>query len=202
MKTTAKLFCTLLALMTLTACGTEITSTEPPPISNDADISGNERESSAETFSFEAVNEEDSTTAEVIELSPSEGWLYVGYSFKLEPTVTPVNENTVFSFVSSDETVATVSEDGTMLGVSAGTATISVTTENGASVDYALYVRNKPVSSSGGGNSNEGQSNSTTPNTSAPTSPSAPTAPAQPAPPPFTPVERGDETGGGDYGGF
>ena len=58
--------------------------------------------------------------------------VYVGGSTKLTATVTPTNAtNQKVTWSSNNESVATVGTDGTVTAVSAGTATITVTTEDG-----------------------------------------------------------------------
>jgi uncharacterized protein YjdB len=58
--------------------------------------------------------------------------LLIGKSEKLIPTIAPATATTqTVRWSSSDETVATVSGNGTVTGVSAGTATITVTTDDG-----------------------------------------------------------------------
>ena len=58
--------------------------------------------------------------------------VYVGGSTKLTATVTPTNAtNQKVTWSSNNESVATVGIDGTVTAVSAGTATITVTTEDG-----------------------------------------------------------------------
>lgn len=58
--------------------------------------------------------------------------IYVGDTTKLTATVTPTNAtNQKVTWSSNNESVATVGTDGTVTAVSAGTATITVTTEDG-----------------------------------------------------------------------
>ena len=67
-----------------------------------------------------------------IELNKTEMGLLDGKSYKLIPTVLPEDAyNKNVTWTSSDETVATVSEDGTVYGVYEGTAVITATTEDG-----------------------------------------------------------------------
>ncbi len=76
--------------------------------------------------------------AEGIELSQTEGSIevypYTGAesdAIKLEAITLPEGASTTVVYTSSDESVALVSEDGTVTGVSAGEATITATSEEG-----------------------------------------------------------------------
>ncbi len=58
---------------------------------------------------------------------------FVGQTIALNPTVLPFGMDAAFAWTSSDETVATVDENGVVTGVAAGTADITVTVTVGES---------------------------------------------------------------------
>lgn len=62
-------------------------------------------------------------------------------STQLRATLTPSGATATLTWTSSDTTVATVDGDGVVYGVSAGTATITVTTSNGLSATCEVTVR-------------------------------------------------------------
>ncbi len=65
----------------------------------------------------------------------------VGATVKLNATVTPDNAtNKAINWTSSDETKATVSKDGTVTGVAAGTVTITATSADNASAKATCAV--------------------------------------------------------------
>lgn len=67
-----------------------------------------------------------------VELDKTELELTVNDTAKLTATVTPANaDNAKVSWTSSDETVAIVDKNGNVTAVGAGTATVTVTTEDG-----------------------------------------------------------------------
>ena len=67
-----------------------------------------------------------------IELDQSEHDMLVGEVFKLQSTITPSNAtNKSVSWASTDETVATVSQGGTVEAKGAGKTVVTATTENG-----------------------------------------------------------------------
>ncbi len=66
-----------------------------------------------------------------VTLSASELTLTEGDDAKLVATVSPADADTELTWLSDDESVATVDGEGTVVGVSVGTATIMVTTDNG-----------------------------------------------------------------------
>lgn len=85
--------------------------------------------------------------AEGIELSQTEGSIeiypYTGAendTIKLEAITLPEGAITTVVYASSDESVALVSEDGTVTGVSAGEATITATSEEGFVVTCEITV--------------------------------------------------------------
>ena len=59
-----------------------------------------------------------------ITLDKASASVQVGDSFKLTATIEPANATDAVVWVSSDETIATVDEDGVVTGVKAGEATI------------------------------------------------------------------------------
>lgn len=67
--------------------------------------------------------------------------LEVGKTLQLTPTYAPEDADPPkLTWQSSDPDIATVSEDGTVTAVKIGTATITVTAENGVSAEYKLNV--------------------------------------------------------------
>ena len=67
-----------------------------------------------------------------VTIEPSEAELPAGYSMKLTATVLPenaINKNVVYSV--DDESILSVDQDGNITGLSLGTATVTVTTEDG-----------------------------------------------------------------------
>ncbi len=75
--------------------------------------------------------------------------LNIGATEKLIPTITPSNAtNKAVTWKSSDTSVATVGTDGTVKGIKAGTATITVTTQDGgktADCTVTVNAATKPV---------------------------------------------------------
>lgn len=67
-----------------------------------------------------------------------------GYTIQLNPTLTPVNSETTYKWKSDDTTIATVASNGKVTGKNIGTATITVTTENGLTATCKVIVRNAP----------------------------------------------------------
>lgn len=88
-----------------------------------------------------------------VTVSPTEKKLtYIGESFTLVPTVTPDNAtNKGVSYSSSNTSVATVGADGTVRAVSEGTATITVTTDDGGKTATCVVTVKKPSSGNTGG---------------------------------------------------
>lgn len=81
------------------------------------------------------------TEDEIIEVtgvtvSPKTASIVVGNTKKVAETVAPTNAtNKAVTYSSSDDAIATVANDGTITAVAAGTATITVTTEDGSFTD-------------------------------------------------------------------
>lgn len=67
--------------------------------------------------------------------------LSVNNSSNLSPTLTPSNASTTLTWESDNPAVATVSSSGTVKGISAGTARISVSTSNGLSASCTVTVK-------------------------------------------------------------
>ena len=80
-----------------------------------------------------------SDDAESIEVSDDELELFVGETHTLVCTVTPAGAP--YRWVSSDESVVTVSSDGALTPVSGGTATVAAITENGLRAVCEITVR-------------------------------------------------------------
>lgn len=88
-----------------------------------------------------------------VTVSPTEKKLtYIGESFTLVPTVTPDNAtNKGVSYSSSNTSVVTVGADGTVRAVSEGTATITVTTDDGGKTATCVVTVKKPSGGNTGG---------------------------------------------------
>ncbi len=54
----------------------------------------------------------------------------VGYSMKIEPSLTPTNATTTYKWSTDDESVVAIDKSGVARGMAIGTANITVTTEN------------------------------------------------------------------------
>ena len=63
-----------------------------------------------------------------------------GYSIHLQPVLQPSNALSDYTWTTSDFTVATVNDDGTIKGVKSGDAIINVKTENGITASYVITV--------------------------------------------------------------
>ena len=87
-----------------------------------------------------------------VELDKTGLELTVDDTAKLTASVTPANaDNAKVSWTSSDETVATVDENGNVTAIAAGTATITVTTEDGgftATCTVTVKAKSVPVDKS------------------------------------------------------
>ena len=70
--------------------------------------------------------------------------LIVGDKQKITPTFTPSDASANLTWSSSHETVATVSDDGTVTALAEGTTTIKVVTDNNLSATCQLTVTNNP----------------------------------------------------------
>jgi len=78
-------------------------------------------------------------------VSPKTNNLEVGATRQLNVTIEPSNaDNQEVTFVSNDEAVATVGNDGLVTAVAEGTATIRVTTDDGGHTDTATINVNTP----------------------------------------------------------
>ncbi len=86
------------------------------------------------TFDVEGVLEVNSITL------PEETDLKVGMTLQLEPTIEPSSAPYILTWTSSNPAVATVSNDGLLTGVSVGTTTVTVTTDNGLSASTTVTV--------------------------------------------------------------
>ncbi len=74
-----------------------------------------------------------------VELAPTEGDIAVGGTLQLEAVVAPFDAtNQNVSFQSDDTSIATVSESGLVTGIARGTATITVTTDEGGFTDTSV----------------------------------------------------------------
>ena len=74
------------------------------------------------------INATDSATG--ITLPDESVSIYAGESYEVKPVLEPLGSTDKLTWKSSDESVATVSDEGVVKGISAGNATITVTAEN------------------------------------------------------------------------
>ncbi len=82
-----------------------------------------------------------------VSLDTNAATVYVNATQKLTATVTPAGAtNKSVTWTSSDETVATVSNDGVVKGISEGTATVTVTTAEGGFTASAVITVAKDTS--------------------------------------------------------
>ena len=75
-----------------------------------------------------------------VSVSPKKTTLNAGETQQLKVTLTPTNALRKLTYSSDNENVATVDKDGLITAVEPGTATITVTTSNGRSVECAVTV--------------------------------------------------------------
>ena len=163
---------------------------------------------------------------EGITLDKTEGILTAGNTVTLSATVLPeeIADETIVTWTSSDEKVATVDENGKVTAIAAGEATITANAGE-KSTTYKLTVQAKKVvqnttsnKSSNKGNTSSGTGSSAPASNSAPAQPAAPAEqpsqptyeePAQPAPDPqpeqpsggSTDSNPNDPSGGWEWGG-
>ena len=163
---------------------------------------------------------------ESITLDSNEGKLTVGNSHTIKATVVPeeIADETIVTWASSDEKVATVDENGKVTAIAAGEATITANAGE-KSTTYKLTVQAKKVvqnttsnKSSNKGNTSSGTGSSAPASNPAPAQPAAPAEqpsqptyeePAQPAPDPqpeqpsggSTDSNPNDPSGGWEWGG-
>lgn len=127
---------------------------------------------------------------ESITLDSNEGKLTVGNSHTIKATVAPeeIADETIVTWASSDEKVATVDENGKVTAIAAGEATITANAGE-KSTTYKLTVQAKKVvqNTTSNKSSNKGNTSSGT-GSSAPTSNPAPAQPAAPAEQPSQPT--------------
>ena len=163
---------------------------------------------------------------EGITLDKTEGILTAGNTVTLNATVLPeeIADETIVTWTSSDEKVATVDENGKVTAIAAGEATITANAGE-KSITYKLTVQAKKVvqnttsnKSSNKGNTSSGTGSSAPASNPAPAQPAAPAEqpsqptyeePAQPAPDPqpeqpsggSTDSNPNDPSGGWEWGG-
>lgn len=163
---------------------------------------------------------------EGITLDKTEGILTAGNTATLNATVLPeeIADETIVTWTSSDEKVATVDENGKVTAIAAGEATITANAGE-KSTTYKLTVQAKKVvqnttsnKSSNKGNTSSGTGSSAPASNPAPAQPAAPAEqpsqptyeePAQPAPDPqpeqpsggSTDSNPNDPSGGWEWGG-
>jgi len=85
------------------------------------------------------------TEATAISLDSESLQLLEGETAKLNYTISPSDAETTVSWKSSDKAVATVDQSGNVAAISEGTATITVTTENGLTAECKVTVEKVPV---------------------------------------------------------
>ena len=159
---------------------------------------------------------------EGITLDKTEGILTAGNTVTLNATVLPeeIADETIVTWTSSDEKVATVDENGKVTAIAAGEATITANAGE-KSTTYKLTVKAKKVvrnTTSNKGNTSSGTGSSAPASNPAPAQPAAPAEqpsqptyeePAQPAPDPqpeqpsggSTDSNPNDPRGGWEWGG-
>ena len=163
---------------------------------------------------------------EGITLDKTEGILTAGNTVTLNATVLPeeIADETIVTWTSSDEKIATVDENGKVTAIAAGEATITANAGE-KSATYKLTVQAKKVvqnttsnKSSNKGNTSSGTGSSAPASNPAPAQPAAPAEqpsqptyeePAQPAPDPqpeqpsggSTDSNPNDPSGGWEWGG-
>ena len=126
---------------------------------------------------------------EGITLDKTEGILTAGNTVTLNATVLPeeIADETIVTWTSSDEKVATVDENGKVTAIAAGEATITANAGE-KSTTYKLTVQAKKVAqTTTNKNTNKGNTSSST-GSSAPTSNPAPAQPSAPAEQPSQPT--------------
>lgn len=125
---------------------------------------------------------------EGITLDKTEGILTAGNTVTLNATVLPeeIADETIVTWTSSDEKVATVDENGKVTAIAAGEATITANAGE-KSATYKLTVQAKKVVQNTNKSSNKGNTSSST-GSSAPASNPAPAQPAAPAEQPSQPT--------------
>ena len=146
---------------------------------------------------------------ESVTLDKTEGILTAGNAVTLNATVLPeeIADETIVTWTSSDEKIATVDENGKVTAIAAGEATITANAGE-KSATYKLTVQAKKVvqnisKSSNKGNTSSSSSSSAPASNPAPAQPAAPTEqpsqptyeePAQPAPDPQPEQPSGGST--------
>ncbi|MEG1061800.1 MAG: Ig-like domain-containing protein [Oscillospiraceae bacterium] len=96
----------------------------------------------------------------------SGGWIYKGGAYTLNPGFAPYGaESEALTFSSSDSSVASVAEDGTVYGAGIGSAVIEINSESGLTSRYTMVVKAVPAytppkrgSSTGSGSTGGGSS--------------------------------------------
>ena len=145
---------------------------------------------------------------EGITLDKTEGILTAGNTVTLNATVLPeeIADETIVTWTSSDEKVATVDENGKVTAIAAGEATITANAGE-KSTTYKLTVQAKKVAQTSNKTYSSSSSNSSaavTPSDPAPVAP-APAqpdpAPVQPDPQPEQPAQDSQPSGGTDNSG-
>ena len=145
---------------------------------------------------------------EGITLDKTEGILTAGNTVTLNATVLPeeIADETIVTWTSSDEKVATVDENGKVTAIAAGEATITANAGE-KSATYKLTVQAKKVAQTSNKTYSSSSSNSSaavTPSNPAPVAP-APAqpdpAPVQPDPQPEQPAQDSQPSGGTDNSG-
>ena len=90
------------------------------------------------------------TAITALELSPKNAEVLEGGTVAISPVFTPsYATNQTLTWASSDETIATVNEQGVVTGVKVGNTTISATTTDGSDLTATCQVTVKPVVATG-----------------------------------------------------
>ena len=126
---------------------------------------------------------------EGITLDKTEGILTAGNTVTLNATVLPeeIADETIVTWTSSDEKVATVDENGKVTAIAAGEATITANAGE-KSTTYKLTVQAKKVVQNTTSNKSSNKGNTSSSSNTAPASNPAPAQPAAPAEQPSQPT--------------
>ncbi|MGJ8744596.1 Ig-like domain-containing protein [Polaribacter sp.] len=99
----------------------------------------NDPENYGEVLVYDFSVKHDEVSVSGVTLSPATLDLTLGESYQLSENISPSNaSNFNVTFSSSDESIATISATGLVIGVSKGTAIITVTTVDGSFTDTSI----------------------------------------------------------------
>jgi uncharacterized protein YjdB len=103
------------------------------------------KESDGRSVSTKVTVESDEILIEKISLTAQT--IAIGEKLQLKPTITPENGLAIYTWKSSKESVVEIDENGVVTGLSAGEATITVTSHNGKKATTKIKVDAKKVAS-------------------------------------------------------